>query len=81
MENLTEQDRAKLIDQLAYSFDRMDYFGKITVKHALAAPKINRKTGQPFKTFREVLECASDHTLMILKDDFEGNGELLEVPA
>jgi hypothetical protein len=80
-EKLSGHDRAKLIDQLVYSFDKMDYFGKVTTKHALGAPKINRKTGQPFKTFREVIECAEDHTLLILKDDFEGNGELLELPA
>ena len=74
---MTPEERAALIDQLDRSYMVMPTWAKSTVKHALGAPERNPATGEKFKTFREVLETAGDATLEILKDDFEGNGELL----
>lgn len=74
---MTREERAALIDQLDRSFSMMPAWAKASVKHAMGAPRINPGTGQPFKSFREVIEAASDHTLEILREDFEGNGELL----
>lgn len=74
---LTPEERAALIDQLDRSFTMMPRWSKVACKHAMGAPTNNPKTGEPFKSFREVIEVASDHTLEILREDFEGNGELL----
>lgn len=74
---MTPEERAALIDQLDRSFTMMPRWAKVACKHAMGAPKNNPKTGEPFKSFREVIEVASDETLEILKEDFEGNGELL----
>lgn len=70
-------ERAMLIDQLVRSFDAMPTWAKSATFHALAAPKVNPKTGKFFTTFREVLEVAADSTLETLHDDFESNGDLL----
>jgi hypothetical protein len=78
---MTPEEREALIDQLDRSFLMMPRWSKVSCKHAMGAPEINPKTGEKFKTFREVIEVASDHTLEILREDFEGNGELLpQVP-
>lgn len=78
---MTPEERAALIDQLDRSFSMMPAWAQASVKHAMGAPRINPGTGEPFKSFREVIEAASDHTLEILRDDFEGNCELLpQVP-
>ena len=74
---MTPEEREALIDQLDRSFQMMPRWMKVATKHAMGAPEINPKTGEKFKTFREVIEVASDHTLEILREDFEGNGELL----
>jgi hypothetical protein len=74
---MTPEERAALIDQLDRSFMVMPQWAKATVKHAMNAPTKHPGTGEEFKTFREVIECASDNTLEILRDDFAGNGELL----
>jgi len=47
----------------------------------MGAPEINPATGKPFTSFREVIEVAADHSLEILRDDFEGNGDLLPAVA
>lgn len=79
---MTPEERAQLIDQLDRSFTMMPRWAKVSVKHAMGAPAKSPKTGLPYKTFREVIEEASDHTLEILREDFEGNGELLpQVPT
>lgn len=78
---MTPAERTQLIDQLDRSFSVMPNWAQATVKHAMGAPRINPGTGQPFRSFREVIEAASDETLVILRDDFEGNGELLPVVA
>lgn len=78
---MTPEERASLIDQLDRSFTVMPNWVKATVKHAMGAPKNNPETGQPFQSFREVIEVASDETLMILRDDFEDNGDLLPAVA
>ncbi len=78
---MTPEERTKLIDQLDRSFSVMPTWAKATVKHAMGAPRINPGTGQPFRSFREVIEAASDEALNILRDDFEGNGELLPAVA
>lgn len=78
---MTPQERAELIDQLDRSFTVMPNWVKATVKHAMGAPKVNPGTGQPFRSFREVIEAASDETLTILRDDFDDNGDLLPAVA
>ncbi len=74
---MNSEERAALIDQLDRSFQMMPNWSKASCKHAMGAPTNNPETGEPFKTFREVIEVADDHTLEILREDFEGNGELL----
>jgi hypothetical protein len=74
---MTPEERAALIDQLDRSFQMMPHWMKVATKHAMGAPEVNPKTGEKFKSFREVIEVADDHTLETLKDDFEFNGELL----
>jgi hypothetical protein len=74
---MTPEERSLLIDQLDRSFQMMPRWSKVACKHAMGAPKNNPATGRPFKSFREVIEVAADHTLEILREDFEGNGELL----
>jgi hypothetical protein len=74
---MTPEERAALIDQLDRSFTVMPGWAKASVKHAMAAPTHHPETGKKFETFREVIEAAGDQTLEILRDDFEGNGELL----
>lgn len=71
------EERAALIDQLDRSFTMMPEWAKAATKHAMGAPKNNPATGKPFKSFREVIEVASDQTLEILRDDFDGDGDLL----
>lgn len=74
---LTPEERAKLIDRLDRSFQAMPNWVKTATKHAMGAPKNHPETGQPFKSFREVIECAHEETLLTLKDDFEDNGDLV----
>lgn len=74
---MTPQERSALIDQLDRSFEVLPNWAKGAVKHSMAAPSINPETGLPFTSFRETISAASDHTLEILRDDFEGNGDLL----
>lgn len=78
---MTPEERSQLIDQLDRSFTVMPNWVKSTVKHAMWAPRINPGTGQPFRSFREVIEAASDDTLVILRDDFDDNGDLLPAVA
>lgn len=75
--NMTKEERIQLIDQLDRSFTVMPIWVKAATKHAMGAPKNNPETGKPFTSFREVIEAASDETLLILRDDFEGDGDLL----
>ena len=75
---MTQEERDKLIDQLDRSFSLMPYWVKCATKHAMGAPKNNPETGHPFKSFREVIEASSDETLLILRDDFDENGDLFQ---
>lgn len=74
---MTADERASLIDQLDRSFQMMPRWAKVATKHAMGAPEKHPETGVTFKTFREVIECAADSTLEILRDDFEDSGDLL----
>lgn len=76
---MTPQERSQLIDQLDRSFTAMPHWVKCATKHAMSAPTNNPKTGQPFGSFREVIEEASDESLLTLRDDFDDNGDLLPV--
>lgn len=59
----------------------MPHWVKCATKHAMGAPKNNPATGKPFKSFREVIEAASDESLRTLRDDFDDNGDLLPAVA
>lgn len=74
---MTPQERSALIDQLDRSFQMLPTWSKAATKHAMGAPECHPETGKRFESFREVIECASDHSLEILRDDFEDNGDLL----
>lgn len=74
---MTNKERKQLIDQLDRSFAMMPHWVKCATKHAMGAPKYHPETGQPFKSFREVIEAASDESLLVLRDDFDDNGDLL----
>jgi hypothetical protein len=71
------KERNNLIDQLDRSFSAMPHWVKCATKHGMAAPTMNPETGEPFKSFRDCLEAASDWTLETLRDDFDDNGDLL----
>lgn len=73
---MTPQERVQLIDQLDKSFTEMPNWVKSAVVHSMGAPDNNPETGLPFKSFREVIEMASNDSLMSLRDDFESNGDL-----
>jgi hypothetical protein len=76
---MTPEQRYELIDQLDRSFMVLPTWAKTAVKHSMGAPETNPNTGKPLTSFREVIELASDETLEILREDFEGNGDLLPV--
>lgn len=78
---MTSDERKNLIDQLERSFEEMPRWAQSATKHAMGAPKINRVTGQPFTSFRQVIEAAGDDTLITLRDDFDDNGDLLPAIA
>lgn len=78
---MTPEERSQLIDQLDRSFTVMPNWVKASVKHAMRVPRLNPGTGQPFRSFCEVIETASDETLTILRDDFDDNGDLLPAVA
>lgn len=74
---MTQDERTIAIDQLSRSFDAMPGWVQTAVKHSLGAPNINPDTGEPFTSFKEVIEAACDGTLETLIYDFEDNGDLL----
>ena len=74
---MTKEERIQLIDRLDRSFQEMPGWVKAATKHAMGAPKRHPVTGEKFTSFRQVIEAASDHTLEILRDDFEDNDDLL----
>jgi hypothetical protein len=76
---MTSFEKTALIDQLDKSFLAMPRVDKVITKHALGAPDINPLTNQPFKSFREVIEQATDETLEMLRDDFQSNDQLLPI--
>ncbi|MFS8175011.1 hypothetical protein [Vreelandella titanicae] len=74
---MNKVERDALINQLDRSYAAMPSWAQAACRHAMGIPLVNRKTGAPFKNFREALENAADWTLETLKDDFDGNGDLL----
>jgi hypothetical protein len=74
---LSTEDRARLIDRLDRSFQAMPRWVKTATKHAMGAPSHHPATGKKFESFREVIEAAADETLLILKEDFEDNDDLV----
>lgn len=74
---MTTEKREQLIDRLDRSFKAMPRWAQGACIHAMAVPTINPATLAPFVTFREMLESAPAESLEILKDDFEGNGDLM----
>lgn len=78
---MDKTERTLLIDQLDRSFQMMPNWVKTATKHAMGAPQSNPETGEPFESFRDVIEAASDDTLLTLRDDFEDNGDLLPAVA
>ncbi len=78
---MTPQERTALIDQLDRSFTMMPGWAKTATKHAMGAPTNNPATGNHFTSFREAIEAASDESLLILRDDFDDNGDLLPAVA
>ena len=77
---MEKERRIKLIKQLDYSFRRLPMWGKTAVKHAMCAPECSPLTGEKYTSFKQVINDADDESLEILKDDFEGNGDLLNIP-
>lgn len=73
---LTPEERLKLIDRLDRSWQAMPRWVKVSFKHASGAPSQHPHTGENLKTFRQVLDLASDETLETWKEDFESNGDL-----
>lgn len=65
------------INQICQSFEKLSPAVQASCIHAMRVPSINPQTGIAFKDFQEILSVAADETLEILKDDFEGNSDLL----
>ncbi|MEA9994573.1 MULTISPECIES: hypothetical protein [unclassified Pseudomonas] len=76
---MNAEQRAQLIDQLDRSFAAMPRWAQTACKHGMSAPTINRDTGKPFESFREVIESSHNETLLTLREDFDDNGDLLPV--
>ncbi len=74
--SLSLSERSRLIDRLDRSFQAMPRWVKAATKHAMGAPTHHPGTGKKFESFREVIEAATDETLLILKEDFEDNDDL-----
>lgn len=74
---MTPEQRKVAIDRLDSSFHAMPRWAQTSCKHAMGAPTHHPGTGEKFESFRQVLEAAADHTLEILLEDFEDNGDLL----
>jgi len=74
---MNEYERKQLIDQLDRSFTVMPKWVQSATIHSMGVPDTNPGTGLPFASFREMLECAADRSLLILRDDFADNGDLL----
>ena len=55
----------------------MPAWAQTATKHAMGAPTKHPDNCLPITSFRDAIEAASDGTLLILRDDFEGNGDLL----
>lgn len=73
---MTPEERSKLIDRLTRSYIALPHWAKVACKHSMGAPTHHPETGKPFETFREVIEAASDETLLTLKEDFTSNEDL-----
>jgi len=76
---MTPKERNALIEQLDKSFQAMNEWVKMATKHAMSAPTHHPETGEPFKSFREVIEAASDESLISLRDDFDENNDLIKL--
>lgn len=74
---MDKAQRAALIDQLDRSFQMMPKWAQTAAVHAMGAPTTSPETGKPFGSFRECISAAADHTLETLREDFDGNGDLL----
>lgn len=79
---MSPEDRIKLIDRLDRSFLALPRWAKVACKHAMGSPTHHPETGKEFESFREVIEAASDESLLTIKDDFVSNDDLApeEVP-
>ena len=79
---MSPEERTKLIDRLDRSFLALPRWAKVACKHGMSAPKCHPETGKVFESFREVIDVASDESLLTLKDDFQSNDDLApeEVP-
>ena len=79
---MNNDERCALIDQLDRSFQMMPKWVKTACIHSMGVAEKNPFTGQPFTTFREIIETATDECIQSLRDDFEDNGDLLpQVPT
>lgn len=74
---MTLEERTTLIDRLDRSFQAMPRWVQVSCKHAMGAPSRHPETGEPFTSFRQVLEASADSTLETLREDFEDNDDLL----
>lgn len=65
------EERQSLIDQLDRSFQMMPRWAQTACKHSIGI------VDDRLTTFREACELAEDSSLLMLRDDFEDNGDLL----
>lgn len=72
--NKTRQEK---IDHLVRSFDTWDGWVKNACLHSMGVPKVNRNTGKPWQSFREILEAAADETVDSVYEDTAFNGDLV----
>ena len=78
MPALTAELRRTYIDQMVRSYDAMPKWVQGSVIHAMRVPTNNPATGKPWMSFREMLEVASDESILIIRQDIKDNGDLVD---
>lgn len=78
MPDLTAELRRTYIDQMVRSYDAMPKWVRNSLIHAMHVPNNNPATGKPWESFKEMLEVASDESILIIRQDIEDNGDLID---
>lgn len=78
MPDLTAELRRTYIDQMVRSYDAMPKWVRNSLIHAMCVPNNNPATGKPWESFKEMLEAASDDSILLIRQDIKDNGDLID---